>query len=67
MVLNKAWLDKPTSATFGGGDLELDSTSALYFGDSATNGSWRIIRSGNNLVVERREGGVWVEKNAFLP
>lgn len=33
-----------------------------YFGDSGTDGSWRIGRSGNNLVHERRESGSWVTK-----
>lgn len=37
-----------------------------YFGDENTDGSWRITVSGTNLLVERRESGVWVEKSAFL-
>lgn len=45
----------------------LGATGFLYFGDSATNGTWRIGRSGNNLNFERREAGVWVEKGAMLP
>lgn len=47
-------------------NVNLPSGGAVYFGDSATNGSWRIIRSGNDLVIERRESGSWVEKGAFL-
>jgi len=38
----------------------------VYFGDTTSEGSWRMYVSGNNLVVERRESGVWVEKSAFL-
>jgi hypothetical protein len=38
------------------------STAYKYFGASGTNGSWRIGRSGDNLVFERREAGSWVTK-----
>lgn len=48
-------------------DIVLASTSAIYLGGATTEGSWRIIRSGNNLNFERREGGIWVEKGANLP
>lgn len=48
------------------GDLELTSTQAVYFGDPATDGSWRYIRSGDNLSVQRRESGQWVEKGLYL-
>lgn len=47
------------------GDVETTSTGAFYFGDAATNGSWRIVRSGNNLVLERRESGAWVTKTTI--
>ncbi len=39
----------------------------FYFGDENTNGSWRIIISGTELSIQKREGGVWVEKSAFTP
>lgn len=39
----------------------------LYIGDPNTNGSWRLTISSTELLVERRESGVWVEKSAFLP
>lgn len=38
-----------------------------YFGDATTDGSWRIGVSGADLLVEKRESGVWVEKSAFQP
>lgn len=44
-----------------------ESTGVAYFGDQNTDGSWRIITSGSNLAVERRESGSWVEKGAFQP
>lgn len=55
---NTGW----TAVTAGG-----SSSNPIYFGNSTTNGSWRIGTSGNNLVQERREGGVWVEKVAATP
>jgi hypothetical protein len=49
------------------GDLALDASNALYFGPADTDGSWRIVRSGNNLVFERRELGVWNTKDTITP
>lgn len=45
------------------GDAEVGSGNYVYWGDPSTNGSWRIGRSGNNLVMERRESGSWVTKS----
>jgi hypothetical protein len=56
-----------TTKVLSSGDAEVASTGAFYFGDPATNGSWRIIRSGNNLVFECREVGVWVTKSTMIP
>jgi hypothetical protein len=44
-----------------------DPLSPVYLGDPNTDGSWRIIQSGNNLAFERRESGVWVEKSSATP
>lgn len=43
------------------------STLAFQLGDPTVDGSWRIIRSGNNLVMERRESGAWVTKSTITP
>ena len=40
-------------------------STAIYFGEPANNGCWRIIRSGTKLHVERKESGGWVKKFAF--
>lgn len=37
----------------------------LYFGTSDSDGSWRLYVGGNDLIVERRESGIWVEKGRF--
>lgn len=42
-----------------------ENAQVVYFGPSGTDGTWRIIPSGNDLSVQRREGGVWVEKGLF--
>ena len=47
------------------GDMEIRSTYSYYLGDQATDGSWRFVRSGNDLVVERRESGSWVTKQTI--
>lgn len=48
-------------------DLTTISTTSyvdsIYFGDASTNGSWRILKVGNDLSIQRREAGVWVEKD----
>jgi hypothetical protein len=41
--------------------------NTIYFGEENVDGCWRIMRSGNNLNVERRESSVWVLKGAFVP
>ena len=45
--------------------LTIDGT--IYIGDPNVNGSWRLIRSGNDYSRQRRESGVWVEKAADTP
>jgi len=37
--------------------------TTAYFGDSATNGTWRITKDVDDLVIERRESGSWIEKS----
>ncbi len=45
---------------------EVADTGAVYIGDRNTDGSWRITRSGNDLVFQRRESGVWNTKLTVL-
>ena len=49
------------------GNVNLTDTGAVYLGDANTNNSWRMIRSGNNLVFQRRETGSWVTKGTYTP
>lgn len=48
-------------------DLINGSANFHYFGATATDGTWRIGRSGNNLVIERRESGSYVTKQTITP
>jgi hypothetical protein len=41
-------------------DIRAGAANAFYFGDSNTDGTWRIRRDGNNLVFERRVSGNYV-------
>jgi hypothetical protein len=47
------------------GSTTIKSDSAYYLGVSNVDGSWRIVRSGDNLVFERREATVWVNKSTI--
>lgn len=46
-------------------DVVLQPTRAIYFGLTNVDGSWRIIRSGNDLVIQRRESSSWVTKSTI--
>ena len=58
-------ISKEFNSMLGNGDIRLYNASNIYLGDSSTNGSWRIVRNGNNLSFQRREAGSWVEKGSF--
>ncbi len=57
----------PTSKLDIVGSVEVSTNDAFYFGDPTTDGTWRIIRSGANLVFQRRESAAWVTKNTMNP
>ena len=66
------WTAAPTLTTVNttgditsGSDFEAASAGAMYFGDQTTDGTWRIVRSGNDLVIERRESSSWVTKTTI--
>ena len=56
-----------TGTVITGTDHIAGSANYFYFGAEGTDGSWRIGRSGNNLVFERRESGSWVTKSTITP
>jgi hypothetical protein len=45
------------------GNIELDSDNAIIFGGEATDGSWRLVRSGDDLEVQTLVSGSWVTKD----
>lgn len=59
-----------------GGGPDIRFTDSVY-GDSMTTGSlylnddddfgWRFIRSGENLLIQKHESGVWVTKSTITP
>jgi hypothetical protein len=55
-------LNNPTSKLDVSGDVEVGDANAHYFGDPTSNNTWRIVRSGNDLVFGRRESGAYVTK-----
>jgi len=46
--------------------VRVESTLAFHLGDPAVDGTWRITRSSNDLVVDRRESSAWVTKQTIL-
>jgi hypothetical protein len=53
----------PTSKLDVNGDIECVSTGAFYWGDPITDGTWKCVRDGDDLVFYRRESGSYVEKS----
>jgi len=49
------------------GNIQTTSLDGFYFGDPFIDGTWRIVRSGNNLQFERRESGGYVTKQTMTP
>lgn len=47
------------------GDIKVGSADAIYLGDPTVNDTWRIIRSGDNLLFQQRELGVWNTKSTI--
>ena len=43
-------------------EVQLKSTGVKYWGAKDTEGTWKEVRSGNDLVFYRYESGTWVEK-----
>ena len=50
-----------------GGDTALEDDGVFYFGDTATDGTWRVVRDGDDLSFQRRESGTWVSKLKINP
>jgi hypothetical protein len=43
----------------------LGAAEAIYLGEETTDGSWRIVRSGNDLVIQRLVLGTWTTKSTI--
>lgn len=44
---------------------EIPAAAAFYLGPRNTNGSWRIIQSGDDLIFQQREAGSYVTKSTI--
>jgi len=60
------WTDR-MRITSDGSIVQLANNRGYYFGDIDIDGSWRFIRSGNNLLAQRRESGVYETKKLISP
>jgi hypothetical protein len=58
------WMEDEDCFQFAG-DVAVDAAKAFYLGNPTTDGTWRMIRSGNNLLMERRESGAYVTKQTI--
>jgi len=47
-------------------EVEIDSDKSYYIGPDGSDGSWRFRVNGDDLVFERRESSVWVEKGKMV-
>jgi hypothetical protein len=65
LMIGGAGGTQPSSMLDVIGDVEIYSNKAYYIGDPTTNDSWRMVRSGNDLVLQRRESGSWVTKQTI--
>jgi len=65
---NDAGVEITTLSTPQDIDTEADlRVGSIIFGDPEVEGVFRLIPSGNNLNIERRESSAWVKKGAFRP
>jgi len=46
---------------------EVRDVVAIYFGPKDTNGSWRWLQDGDDLIAQRRESDVYVTKQTITP
>jgi len=54
----------PVASVYRDGAVATDS--GFYIGDKTTDGSWRFVTSGANLVIQKREAGSWVTKQTLI-
>jgi hypothetical protein len=44
---------------------DVNTGAGFYLGNTSTDGSWRLVKSGNDLVFQRRESSSWVTKTTI--
>ena len=63
--VDKVYMPKNGSVLVAIGDVEVGSADSYYLGDPSTDGSWRIQQSGDDLIFQQREAGVWNTKSTI--
>lgn len=61
-IKTDAFKDKLIVSSAG---VETPNFAGFYIGTEDTDQSWRFTKSGSNLLLQRRENGVWVTKHTF--
>jgi hypothetical protein len=50
---------------YDSGDIVLGSTKSVYIGDKNTDGSWKFVVSGDNLLIQKRVSDAWITKQTI--
>lgn len=61
-------LDPTSTSVFSvrkSGDTAIASTASYHLGDPDTDGTWRFFRSGDDLLIQQREAGVYNTKSTI--
>lgn len=54
-----------TAPNYFGGNVYVSNSKAIYLGDEDTDGSYKFIISGDDLLIQQREAGVWNTKSTI--
>lgn len=62
-IVSNNFTEDGTPAYANPRDITIGAGNALYFGQEDTDGTWKIVLSGNDLLMQRRESGSYVTKS----
>ena len=58
---------RTTVLIIASGGRDLIGATVFPLGDPTVDGSWQIVVSGANLIIQRRESGAWATKSTIVP
>ncbi|MCW5591054.1 MAG: hypothetical protein KIS74_03045 [Burkholderiales bacterium] len=61
----RGWWDDSAALWTFDADHAIGAAHAYHLGAPATDGTWRFIRSGTDLLIQRRESGTYVTKSTI--